>query len=66
MESDEPDRVPNVMTDQPNNPDQDADPPTPEGTEPDAEQLRPGSEPASDPDPAPHTATTHDRHEEDA
>lgn len=31
--------------------DQDADPPTPTGEEPDAEQLRPGSEPASDPDP---------------
>ena len=34
-------------------PDQDADPPTPDGAEPDTEQLRPDSEPASDPDPAP-------------
>lgn len=36
--------------------DQDADPPTPDGEEPDQEQLRPGSEPASDPDPEPGTA----------
>lgn len=33
--------------------DQDAEPPTPDGEEPDADQLREGSEPASDPDPAP-------------
>jgi hypothetical protein len=33
--------------------DQDADPPTPDGEEPDVEQLCLGSEPASDPDPAP-------------
>ncbi len=39
--------------------DQDADPPTPDGEEPDAGQLRPGSEPAaSDPDPDPDTAQT--------
>jgi hypothetical protein len=34
--------------------DQDADPPTPDGEEPDRDQLLPGSEPASDPDPDPH------------
>ena len=33
--------------------DQDAEPPTPDGQEPDDEQLEPGSEPASDPDPDP-------------
>jgi hypothetical protein len=33
--------------------DQDADPPTPFGDAPDTRQLDPGSEPASDPDPAP-------------
>ncbi|WP_297741074.1 hypothetical protein [Nocardioides sp.] len=33
--------------------DQDAEPPTPDGQEPDTEQLKPGSEPASDPDPEP-------------
>ena len=33
--------------------DQDADPPTPDGREPDTSQLDPDSEPASDPDPAP-------------
>ena len=44
--------------------DQDADPPTPDGKEPDAGQLDPDSEPASDPDPDP--GTTDDRHQEDA
>jgi hypothetical protein len=43
---------------------QDAEPPTPDGTEPDTEQLRPGSEPASDPDPDPDAGT--DAHQEDA
>jgi hypothetical protein len=33
--------------------DQDAEPPTPDGQEPDTEQLDPDSEPASDPDPDP-------------
>lgn len=33
--------------------DQDAEPPTPDGEEPNQEQLRPDSEPASDPDPEP-------------
>jgi hypothetical protein len=33
--------------------DQDADPPTPDGEEPDTSQFDPGSEPASDPDPEP-------------
>lgn len=37
--------------------DQDADPPTPDGREPDADQLEPGSEPASDPDPDPGAST---------
>ncbi|MFW6775030.1 hypothetical protein ACOACO_12140 [Nocardioides sp. CPCC 205120] len=36
--------------------DQDAEPATPTGEEPDAEQLEPGSEPASDPDPEPGNA----------
>lgn len=45
--------------------DQDADPPTPDGKEPDAGQLAAGSEPESDPDPDPDTASTHDQHEED-
>ena len=35
--------------------DQDADPPTPTGEEPDREQLQPDSEPASDPDPITET-----------
>jgi len=48
--------VPDAMTDQPQPHDQDADPPTPDGEEPDDAQLRPGSEPASDPDPAPGAA----------
>jgi hypothetical protein len=52
------------MTEQRQSHDQDADPPTPDGEEPDQEQLRPGSEPASHPDPDP--GTTHTRHEEDA
>lgn len=42
-----------AMTENPQTHDQDADPPTPDGEEPDVEQLRPGSEPAGDPDPAP-------------
>ena len=54
------------MTEAPQTHDQDADPPTPDGEEPDTGQLRPGSEPASDPDPDPGTATTHHQHEEDA
>jgi hypothetical protein len=33
--------------------DQDAEPPTPDGEEPTTEQLEPGSEPASHPDPDP-------------
>lgn len=53
------------MTDSSQNHDQDADPPTPDGDEPDLEQLRPGSEPASDPDPAPGVSGTQERHEED-
>lgn len=31
--------------------DQDSEPPTPDGEEPDTAQLEPDSEPASDPDP---------------
>ena len=46
------------MTDTPHDPDQDADPPTPDGREPDTEQLQEGSEPASDPDPDPGTSRT--------
>ena len=53
------------MTENPVTHDQDADPPTPDGEEPDAEQLRPGSEPASHPDPDPGAGTTHDQHDED-
>jgi len=41
------------VTSVPDEPDQDAEPPTPLGEEPDQEQLEPGSEPASDPDPEP-------------
>ncbi|WP_264674370.1 hypothetical protein [Nocardioides dongkuii] len=41
------------MTQEPHEHDQDAEPPTPDGQEPDVEQLDPDSEPASDPDPAP-------------
>ena len=54
------------MTEAPDTHDQDADPPTPDGEEPNTEQLRSDSEPASDPDPDPGTATTQDQHEEDA
>jgi hypothetical protein len=36
--------------------DQDAEPPTPDGNEPDTTQLEPDSEPASDPDPMPGEA----------
>ncbi|MCW2735764.1 hypothetical protein [Nocardioides sp.] len=46
--------------------DQDADPPTWDGEEPDTEQLHPDSEPASDPDPDPDAGSTHHRNEEDA
>ncbi len=46
--------------------DQDADPPTPDGQEPDGEQLEPGSEPASDPDPDPDAGTTPTHSAEDA
>ena len=46
--------------------DQDADPPTPDGEEPDQEQLRPDSEPASDPDHDPGAGTTTTHSEEDA
>ena len=58
--------VPTDMTEVPQTHDQDADPPTADGEEPDSGQLLPGSEPASDPDPDPGTATTQDQHEEDA
>lgn len=54
------------MTESSQTHDQDADPPTADGEERDTEQLRPDSEPASDPDPAPDASTTHDRHKEDA
>ena len=49
-------RVPDPMSDVENpdqTHDQDAEPPTPDGEEPDTGQLEPGSEPASDPDPDP-------------
>ena len=36
--------------------DQDAEPPTPDGQEPDTSQLDPDSEPASHPDPTPGDA----------
>ena len=52
------------MTQDPQTHDQDAEPPTPDGEEPDTEQLHQGSEPASDPDPDPD-AGTHTQ-EEDA
>jgi hypothetical protein len=39
------------MTTGPDTHDQDSEPPTPDGEEPSTEQLQPGSEPASDPDP---------------
>ena len=54
------------MTETPDTHDQDADPPTPDGEEPDTAQLRAGSEPASDPDPDPDASQTHNQHEEDA
>ncbi|GAA5117441.1 hypothetical protein GCM10023339_28280 [Alloalcanivorax gelatiniphagus] len=54
------------MTDHSDNPDQDADPPTPDGKEPDVGQLDPDSEPASDPDPDPDAGTTTPHPEEDA
>jgi hypothetical protein len=41
------------MSTDPSTHDQDAEPPTPDGREPDPEQLEPDSEPASDPDPDP-------------
>jgi hypothetical protein len=44
------------MTTTPREHDQDADPPTPDGEEPDTAQLQPASEPASDPDPVPRDA----------
>ena len=50
-------RVPGRMTTTPHNPDQDAEPPTSDGEEPDVEQLDPDSEPASDPDPLPGQAS---------
>jgi hypothetical protein len=43
------------MTENQQGHDQDADPPTPDGEEPDTEHLRPDSEPASHPDPEPGT-----------
>jgi hypothetical protein len=46
--------------------DQDADPPTPDGEEPDRDQLQPGSEPAGDPDPDPDAGTNPTHSEEDA
>lgn len=46
--------------------DQDAGPPSPDGQEPDREQLQPDSEPASDPDPDPDAGTTPTHSEEDA
>ena len=41
------------MTEGQQNDDQDAEPPTPDGKEPDTDQLDPRSEPASHPDPEP-------------
>jgi hypothetical protein len=46
--------------------DQDAEPPTSDGEEPDQEQLQAGSEPAGDPDPDPDAGTTPTHSEEDA
>jgi hypothetical protein len=54
------------MTENPSTHDQDADPPTPDGEEPDTEQLEAGLEPASDPDPDPDAPQTDHQHEEDA
>jgi hypothetical protein len=53
------------MTEEPHTHDQDAEPPTPTGEEPDTEQLEPGSEPASHPDPDPGPSTD-DNTQEDA
>ena len=39
------------MTEQPHEHDQDAEPPTPDGDEPDTERLQPHSPPGSHPDP---------------
>ena len=39
------------MTTEPFENDQDADPPTPDGEEPDTTQLGPDAEPGADPDP---------------
>ncbi|NYE37618.1 hypothetical protein F4692_002751 [Nocardioides cavernae] len=46
------------MTEQGTTHDQDSEPPTPDGLEPDTDQLEPGSEPAGDPDPDPGAGTT--------
>lgn len=54
MTSDPSDRP--VQDDPQDEHDQDAEPPTPDGREPDTSQLDPDSEPASDPDPAPGDA----------
>ncbi|MDZ5662636.1 hypothetical protein HN031_13470 [Nocardioides sp. zg-1308] len=54
------------MTEHPRTDDQDAEPPTPDGEEPDTGQLDPDSEPASDPDPDPDAGTTPIHNEEDA
>ena len=43
----------NRMNTDPSTHDQDAEPPTPDGQEPDQEQLEDDAEPASDPDPEP-------------
>lgn len=45
-----------VQADPDDDRDQDAEPPTSDGQEPDTSQLHPDSEPASDPDPAPGDA----------
>lgn len=52
------------MTEEPHTHDQDAEPPTPTGEEPDTEQLEPGSEPASHPDPDPAPSTDGNTEEE--
>ena len=57
--------VPGGMTEEPQTHDQDAEPPTPTGEEPDTDQLVPGSEPASHPDPDPGPSTD-DNTQEDA
>ena len=53
-----------AMTEEPHTHDQDAEPPTPTGEEPDTEQLEPGSEPASHPDPDPAPSTDGNTEEE--